>query len=80
MSKIEIEVMEDWNDCEQCGGGSEEGGRVIIDGVVVFEHIPIGSCFGNKSVSEQQLIYKALEHLGHTLEIGYVEVIEGEED
>ena len=74
MSKIKIEVMSDWNDCEQCGGGSEDGGRVIIDDKVVFEHIPCGSCFGNNSVREEQLIRIALEKLGHTLEISYESV------
>ena len=47
MSKIVIQVMSDWNDCEQCGGGTEDGGVITIDGEVVFEHIPNASCFGN---------------------------------
>ena len=28
MSKVVIQVMSDWNDCEQCGGGSEKGGEL----------------------------------------------------
>ena len=36
MSKVVIQVMSDWNDCEQCGGGSEDGGVVMIDNEVVF--------------------------------------------
>ena len=82
MSKIIIEVMSDWNDCEQCGGGSEDGGRVLIDGEVVFGHIPCASCFGNQDVRESDLIKIAFERLGHTLEINYVhtqDYDEGEE-
>ena len=73
MSKIKIERMSDWNDCEQCGGGSEDGGRVIIDDVVVYEHIPVAGCFGNKDVSEMQLISIALKHLGHDFEVTWVD-------
>lgn len=78
MSKVIIEVITDYNDCEQCGGGSEEGGRIIIDGEIVFEHIPLASCFGNESYSEYDLIRMAIEKLGHTLEIKYT--CTGEED
>ena len=82
MGKIVIQVMSDWNDCEQCGGGTEYGGVITIDGEVVFEHIPNASCFGNISVSDYDLLRLALEKLGHSLEIEYVSVgeYEGEED
>ena len=32
MSKVVIQVMSDWNDCEQCGGGSEyvNGHKVLV--------------------------------------------------
>ena len=56
MSKVVIQVMSDWNDCEQCGGGHEDGGVITIDGEVVFEHIPNASCFGNSSVSDYDLL------------------------
>lgn len=82
MSKIVIQVMSDWNDCEQCGGGSEDGGVIMIDNEVVFEHIPLASCFGNNSISDYDLLKLAFEKLGHTLEIEYISVdeYEGEED
>ncbi|MEG2707337.1 MAG: hypothetical protein RR959_08350 [Erysipelotrichaceae bacterium] len=71
MSKIVIEVMSDWNECEQCGGGSEDGGRIIVNGEVVFEHIPSASCYGNESYYEYDLVRIALEKLGYSLEIKY---------
>lgn len=82
MSKIVIQVMSDWNDCEQYGGGTEDGGVITIDGEVVFEHIPNASCFGNNSVSDYDLFKLAIEKLGHTLEIEYTSVseYEGDED
>ena len=82
MSKVVIQVMSDWNDCEQCGGSSEYGGVIMIDDEVVFEHIPLASCFGNNSISDYDLLKLALEKLGHTLEIEYVSVgeYEGDED
>ena len=82
MSKVVIQVMSDWNDCEQCGGGSEDGGVIMIDNEVVFEHIPQAYCFGNNSISEYDLLKLAFEKLGHTLEIEYVFIdeYEGDED
>lgn len=73
MKKVLIEVMSDLNDCEQCVGGSEDGGRVTIDGAVVFEHIPQASCFGNVSVSTEQLLIEALNSFGCDVDIKYVE-------
>ena len=69
MSKVVIQVMSDWNDCEQCGGGSEDGGVIMIDNEVVFEHIPLAYCFGNKSYYESDLLNIAIEKLGHTIRI-----------
>ena len=85
MSNILIEVMSDWTYCEQCGGGSEDGGVIMIDNEVVFEHIPQASCFGNNSISDYDLLKLAFEKLGHTLEIKYTEIndddyVQGEED
>lgn len=85
MSSILIEVMSDWNDCEQCGGGSEDGGRITINGEVVFEHIPLASCYDNESYYEYDLLKLAFEKLGHSLEIKYTEIndedyAQGEED
>ena len=82
MSKVVIQVMSDWNDCEQCGGGSEDDGVIVIDNEVVFEHIPQAYCYGNNSISDYDLLKLAFEKLGHTLEIEYVSVgeYEGEED
>ena len=85
MSKVVIQVMSDRNDCEQCGGGSEDGGVIMIDNEVVFEHIPQASCFGNKSYYESDLLRMVIEKLGHSLEIKYTEIndedyAQGEED
>jgi hypothetical protein len=85
MSNILIEVMSDWNYCEQCRGSSEDGGRITINEEVVFEHIPVASCFGNESYNESDLLRMAIEKLGHSLEIKYTEIndedyAQGEED
>jgi len=69
MAVIKIEPLEDYGDCETCGGGSDYGGRVWIDDNLIYESIPIGCCYGGEYVSETDLIRKALEHLGHTLEV-----------
>lgn len=68
---IKIVAMTDWNDCEQCGGGSEDGGVVYLNGESVFEHIPCAGCFGNNDISVEGLLVKALNHLGYSVEISY---------
>lgn len=69
--KVLIETMSDWSECEQCGGNSEDGGRVTIDGKVVFEHIPTASCYGNVSVSSEELLIETLKALGGEVNIIY---------
>jgi len=69
MAKIKIELMSDFNDCETCGGGSEYGGRLTIDDVVVFEYIPFAGCFGNEYYQESDFLKIALKHLGHEVTI-----------
>lgn len=69
MKKIVIEQMTDYSDCEQCGGGSEQGGRVTVDGKVVFDHIPVGSCYGNNDFYVEDLLVEALNYLGYDVEI-----------
>lgn len=73
MSKgvIEIIEMSDWWDCDQCGGNSEDGGIVKIDGEVIFEHIPRASCFNNEDISVQDMLIIALEHLGYEVKRSY---------
>lgn len=79
MSEIIIKPLSDWTDCEQCGGGCEDGGQVFIDGVVVFEYIPSAGCFGNTSVDREALLVEALKALGHTIVIQETDLI-GEYD
>lgn len=64
---IKIELMYDWNDCDHagCSGGDAYGGRIYIDGVLKFEHVPEASCFGSESYEPQQMLIKAIELLGH---------------
>lgn len=78
MSNVLIEVMSDWNDCEQCGYSTEHGGRITINGEVVFEHIPVASCCGNESYHEYDLLRVAIEKLGYSLEIKYTEINDDE--
>ena len=79
MSKIEIIVISDHNNCDQCGGGYEDGGVVKINGKVVFEHVPRASCFDNKDVTTEDLLVEALKALGHEVEFSYDD-LSGEED
>lgn len=66
--KIKIERLYDYNDCEQCGGGDEDGGRIWVDGKLIWEHIPTASCYDNKYFEDSFFFIKALEHLGIEVE------------
>ena len=73
---VKIETLYDWKDCDQggCSGGDAYGGRIFVDDVLVFEHIPVASCFGSESCSTEDLLAEAIRLLGHD-----VEVVSGEE-
>lgn len=70
-----IEVLYDCDyDCDQagCSGGEEQGGRVYVDGEMIYELIPRAGCFDNNYYPEGHevgLIDIALKHLGIDLEI-----------
>lgn len=76
---IEIITMSDYQDCEQCGGNSEDGGVVKINGEVVFEHIPNAACFGNNNYYREDLLVKALESFGYQVVFGHEDYYEDEE-
>lgn len=73
MAKIKIQMLEDHNDCETCGGGYESGGRVWINDRMVFEFVPHAGCYDNQYMTDVDLIEKALNILGHTLELTFGE-------
>jgi hypothetical protein len=64
MTKVTIQMLSDYNDCETCGGGSEEGGRIWIDGNLVWEEVPHAGCYDNKYYELSDLMKIALEKLG----------------
>lgn len=64
MVKVRIEQLSDWSSCETCGGSSEDGGRIWIDGNLVWEEIPRAGCFDNKYYDLSDLMKIALEKLG----------------
>lgn len=69
MKVIEITTDSEYFDCEQCGGNSDSGGTVVIDGVEVFSYEPSASCWGNANYDESDLLFLALEKLGITVTV-----------
>lgn len=69
MVHIIIERTMDYNSCETCGGGSDEGGSIWVDEVLIWHKEPVGSCYGGEYLDEEFYYRKVLEHLGHTLEV-----------
>lgn len=69
MKVIEITTESDYNDCDQCGGNSDSGGIVLIDGVEVFSYTPSAACWGNAHYDESDLLFLALEKLGITITV-----------
>jgi hypothetical protein len=65
--KIEIFTERDSSYCETCGSNYDEGGYVLVDGVEVFRYTPVAACWGNAEYSESDLLFKALEAMGHTI-------------
>ena len=69
MAKVKIQRLEDYNECETCGGSSEEGGRIWIDDSLVWEYIPRAGCFDNRYYDLSDLMKIAFEKLGIELEV-----------
>ena len=65
--RIEIFTEHDSSYCEACGSNYDEGGYVLVDGVEVFRYTPFAACWGNANYSESDLLFKALEAMGHTI-------------
>lgn len=61
--QIEIETMEDYHDCETCGGNWAYGGVVTVDGKEVLRREPIAYCYGVPSFSEHDLLVMALKKI-----------------
>ena len=68
MAKVKIECLSDYNDCETCGGGYAEGGRIWIDGDLVWEVIPVADCFSSDTYGVREVLIIALEKLGFEFE------------
>lgn len=68
MARIKIQPLYDSNDCETCGGGTDHGGRIWIDGELIWEKIPVGYCYDNDYFSDVDFYKIILEHLGYTVE------------
>jgi hypothetical protein len=69
VTTIEIEMLEDYNDCNHdgCSGGEEQGGRVWVDGELIWELIPNAGCWDNHYFPDghaEGLTKIALKHLG----------------
>jgi hypothetical protein len=67
--KIEIFTEQDSSYCETCGSNYDEGGYVLVDEIEVFRYTPAAACWGNANYSESDLLFKALEALGHTVTV-----------
>ncbi len=66
--KIKIERLTDHNECETCGGGYDDGGRIWVDGELVWEKIPLGSCYDGEYLEDSFYFIEALKHLSVEVE------------
>lgn len=63
--KIEITWIDDYYDCEQCGGAGASGAVVKVDGETVVDMTPQAHCFGGVDYSENQVFLALLGALGY---------------
>lgn len=68
MSKIKIEWLTDFHDCETCGGAYASGAIVEIDDDVVIDLAPVAACFGGRDYTADEVYARIFNHLGHELE------------
>ena len=68
MSKIKIEWLSDWSECDTCGPSYAEGARVYIDDALVIVLEAAAHCFDGSTYESEDVFKAILEHLGHTVE------------
>jgi hypothetical protein len=63
MRHLHVIHTSDYHPCDEngCSGGGAEGARIELDGMVLVNLIPIASCFGGTSFSEEDILQKILE-------------------
>jgi hypothetical protein len=69
MAHIKILMTRDFDDCELCGITTDEGGRIEVDGKVIWEKIPQASCCGGEYLDTDFYFRQVLRYFGHTVEI-----------
>ena len=67
MAQIDIEWLDDSSDCDTCGCSYAEGAVVKIDGEVTLDLTPSAHCFGGVNHDREDVFYRILQHLGHTV-------------
>jgi len=68
MAKVKIECLSDFSDCETCGSSYSQGGRIWINGDLVWEVIPVADCFSSDHYGLEEILIIALEKLGFEFE------------
>lgn len=71
MSKIKIEWLSDYHDCETCGGSGAEGAKVYKDDILVLDLTPVAYCFDGTNYDQDDVIKEILKYLGHEAESTY---------
>lgn len=66
MSRIVIDWLDAWTDCETCGGSIAHGANITIDGDLKIQLPPLASCFDSWDRSDVYITI--LTYLGHDVE------------
>lgn len=67
---IDIEWLEDSNNCDTCGLNWASGARVKLNGVVILDLQPHASCFGGDDWTVQDVFRELLAELGYSVTDG----------
>ena len=62
---VKITWLDDYYDCEQCGGAGASGATVELNGKVILDMSPQAHCFGGISYSENQVFIALIKALGY---------------
>ena len=76
MAHIRIERTYDSHECDTCGFSMADGARILVDGELKAELIPVAHCFDGTSYEDEEIERAILEALGanvvYSTEGGYV--------
>jgi len=66
--QLHIKWLEDYHDCDTCGGNWATGAEVTLNGEVLLNKVPKAHCFGGEHYTSDEIYLSILDKLEYKVE------------